>query len=179
MKLIVGLGNPGNEYKNTRHNLGSQALDFLANKLNLKWKKEKFKGLYAVGTYLDQKIVLLKPLTGINNSGECIWGFVNYFQIPLADILIIYDDLTLPLGTFRYRQQGSNGGHNGIKSIIKCLGTQKIKRLKIGIGYNKNVSWSEWVLQKFSPSETETLRETISLSIHTLLENWNQWLGEN
>jgi peptidyl-tRNA hydrolase, PTH1 family len=99
--------------------------------------------LYALGTYLNQKIVLLKPLTGINNSGECIREFVNYFQIPLTNTLIIYDDLTLPLGVFRYRQQGSSGGHNGVKSIIKCLGTQKIKRLKIGIGYNKNVLWSE------------------------------------
>ena len=178
MKLIIGLGNPGIEYQETRHNLGFQALDFLANKLTLKWKKEKFKGLYALGTYLNQKIVLLKPLTGINNSGECIRDFVNYLQIPLTNILIIYDDLTLPPGTFRYRQQGSSGGHNGVKSIIKCLGTQKIKRLKIGIGYNKNVHWSEWVLQKFSPAETKTLREVIALSIHNLLENWNQWLGE-
>ena len=179
MKLIIGLGNPGIEYQKTRHNLGFQVLNFLVNKLNLKWKKEKFKGLYALGTYLNQKIVLLKPLTGINNSGECIRDFVNYLQIPLTNILIIYDDLTLPLGTFRYRQQGSSGGHNGVKSIIKCLGTQKIKRLKIGISYNKNVLWSEWVLQKFSPSETKILRETIALSIHALLENWNQWLGED
>ena len=157
MKLIVGLGNPGNEYKNTRHNLGFQAIDFLANKLNLELKSEKFKGLYTTGIYLNQKVILLKPLTYINNSGECIREFVNYFRIPLANILIVYDDLTLPLGTFRYRQQGSSGGHNGVKSIIKCLGTQKIKRLKIGVGYNKNISWSEWVLQKFSPSETKTL----------------------
>ena len=96
MKLIIGLGNPGIEYQETRHNLGFQALDFLANKLTLKWKKGKFKGLYALGTYLNQKIVLLKPLTGINNSGECIRDFVNYLQIPLTNTLIIYDDLTLP-----------------------------------------------------------------------------------
>jgi peptidyl-tRNA hydrolase, PTH1 family len=140
MKLIVGLGNPGAEYQETRHNLGFQTLDFLTNKLNLELKTEKFKGLYGIGTYLNQKIILLKPLTYINNSGECVRDFVNYFQIPLENILIIYDDLALPLGSFRYRQRGSSGGHNGVKSIIKCLGTQKFKRLKIGISYNQNVS---------------------------------------
>jgi peptidyl-tRNA hydrolase, PTH1 family len=134
MKLIVGLGNPGLEYSWTRHNLGFQVIDCLADKLNMELKKEKFKGLYTIGTYLNQKIILLKPLTYMNSSGICIRGFMNYFRIPANDILTIYDDLSLPLQSFRYRSRGSNGGHNGIKNIIECLGTQKFPRLKIGIG---------------------------------------------
>ncbi|CAI2194040.1 16565_t:CDS:1 [Funneliformis geosporum] len=133
-KLIVGLGNPGAEYQGTRHNLGFQVIDGLATKLNIELKKEKFKGLYTTHTYLNQRIILLKPLTYMNNSGECVREFINYFQIASENILVIYDDLTLPLGSFRYREQGSSGGHNGIKNIIECLGTPRFKRLKVGIG---------------------------------------------
>lgn len=139
MKLIVGLGNPGKEYENTRHNLGFRIIDHLANKLNLELKKEKNKGLYVTGNYLNQKIILLKPLTYMNNSGECIRDFVNYFQIPVENILVVYDDLALPLGSFRYRSRGSSGGHNGIKNIIECLGTQEFKRLKVGIGSDSGI----------------------------------------
>jgi len=139
MKLIVGLGNPGKEYENTRHNLGFQIIDYLANKLNLELKKEKSKGLYAKINCLNQETILLKPLTHMNNSGECVRNFVNYFQIPVENILIVYDDLALTLGKFRYRLQGSSGGHNGIKNIIECLGTQKFKRLKVGIGSDSRV----------------------------------------
>jgi len=138
-KLLIGLGNPGREYQATRHNLGFQVIDNLAEKLSFPWQKEKFKGLYTTGIYQQQKIMLLKPLTYMNNSGECVRDFINYFQIPLENILVIYDDLTLPLGSFRYRQQGSSGGHNGVKSIIECLRTQKFQRLKIGIGSKQEV----------------------------------------
>src|SRR5439155_4252021 len=103
MKLIVGLGNPGTEYQETRHNLGFQTIDYIANKLNLELKKEKFKGLYVISDYLSQKIILLKPLTYMNNSGECIGNFMNYFKIPAENILVVYDDLALSLGDFRYR----------------------------------------------------------------------------
>src|ERR1043166_7222466 len=143
MKLIVGLGNPGLEYVWTRHNLGFRVVDYLANKLNLELKKEKFKGLYATGTYLNQKVILLKPLTYMNNSGTCIRDFINYFRIPVEGTIVIYDDLSLPLERFRYRLQGSSGGHNGIKNIIECLGTQKFPRLKIGIGSKKEVPWKD------------------------------------
>src|SRR5436190_1213979 len=103
MKLIVGLGNPGLEYVWTRHNLGFQVIDYLANKLNIKLKKEKFKGLYAISNYLEQKVIFLKPLTYMNNSGECIRNFMNYFQVSSENMLVIYDDLSLPLESFRYR----------------------------------------------------------------------------
>ena len=139
IKLLVGLGNPGKEYQSTRHNLGFQVINYLTEKLDLSWQKEKFKGLYTAGAYQQQKIMLLKPLTYMNNSGECIRNFANYFQIPLENILVICDDLSLPAGNFRYRQQGSSGGHNGVKSIIECLGTQKFQRIKVGIGSKQEV----------------------------------------
>lgn len=134
MKLIVGLGNPGKEYENTRHNLGFVIIDQLANKLNVELNKKKFNGLYyQIGEYL-----LLKPQTYMNNSGECIAAFINYFRIDLNDLLVIYDDIALPLGKFRYRCQGSAGGHNGMKNIIELLGNEDFKRLRVGIGRKQN-----------------------------------------
>ena len=161
IKLLVGLGNPGKEYQSTRHNLGFQVINYLTGKLDLSWQKEKFKGLYTTGSYQHQKIMLLKPLTYMNNSGECIRNFVNYFQIPLENILVIYDDLSLPVGSFRYRQQGSSGGHNGIKSIIECLGTQKFQRIKVGIGSKQEVLWKDWVLQKFTSEEVQEIEKIL------------------
>ena len=143
MKLIVGLGNPGLEYVWTRHNLGFQVIDYLANKLNIKLKKEKFKVLYTISNCLEQKVIFLKPLTYMNNSGECIRNFMNYFQVSSENMLVIYDDLSLPLESFRYRLRGSSGGHNGIKNIIECLKTQKFPRLKIGIGSKQEVPWKD------------------------------------
>jgi PTH1 family peptidyl-tRNA hydrolase len=133
MKLIVGLGNPGKEYENTRHNLGFVVIDQLANKLNVELNKKKFNGLY----YQTQDYILLKPQTYMNNSGECIVAFLNYFQIELDNLLVIYDDIALPVGKFRYRLQGSAGGHNGVKNIIELLGSKHFKRLRIGIGYEQ------------------------------------------
>lgn len=173
MKLIVGLGNPGLEYTWTRHNLGFQVIDYLANELNIELKKEKFKGLYSISNHLNQKFILLKPLTYMNNSGECIRNLVNYFQIPVENILVIYDDLALPSGRFRYRLQGSSGGHNGIKNIIECLGTQKFKRLKVGIGSDSETLWKDWVLQKFTKKEKEEIEKVLPVLIESLLE----WIG--
>jgi peptidyl-tRNA hydrolase, PTH1 family len=134
MKLIVGLGNPGKEYENTRHNLGFEVIDHLAQELNVELNKKKFNGFYCqTGAY-----ILLKPQTYMNNSGECISAFLNYFQISLDNLLIIYDDIALPLGKFRYRCQGSDGGHNGMKNIIKLLGSENFKRLRVGIGREQN-----------------------------------------
>ena len=139
MKLMVGLGNPGAEYQNTRHNLGFAVIDQLANQLKVELNKKKFNGLYCkTGEY-----ILLKPQTYMNNSGECVAAFLNYFQIPLDNLLIIYDDIALPLGNFRYRFQGSAGGHNGIKNLIEKLGTTKFKRLKVGIGYMTDFPFQE------------------------------------
>jgi PTH1 family peptidyl-tRNA hydrolase len=134
MKLIVGLGNPGKEYENTRHNLGFVIIDQLANKLNVELNKKKFNGFYGQ----TSEYIFLKPQTYMNNSGECISAFMNYFRIPLTNLLVIYDDIALPLGKFRYRCQGSDGGHNGMKNVIKLLGSKNFKRLRVGIGYGQN-----------------------------------------
>ena len=135
MRLIVGLGNPGAEYKNTRHNLGFEIIDQLTNRLGAELKQKKFNGLY----YQAKGYILLKPQTYMNNSGECIVAFLNYFHIPLDNLLIIYDDIALPLRKFRYRCQGSDGGHNGMKNIIKLLRSKKFKRLRVGIDYDHNL----------------------------------------
>ena len=132
MKLIVGLGNPGKEYENTRHNLGFIIIGQLANKLNVELNKKKFNGLYCQ----TSEYILLKPQTYMNNSGECIVAFLNFFRIPLDNLLVIYDDIAFPLGKYRYRCQGSAGGHNGVKNIIELLGSKDFKRLRVGIGYD-------------------------------------------
>lgn len=134
MKLIVGLGNPGKEYENTRHNLGFIIIDNLAQELKIELNKKKFNGLY----YQTSEYILLKPQNYMNNSGQCIVAFLSYFRIPLDDLLVIYDDIALPVGKFRYRQQGSDGGHNGIKNIIEMVGSKFFKRLRVGIGYERN-----------------------------------------
>ena len=134
MKLIVGLGNPGKEYENTRHNLGFVIIDQLASKLNVELNKKKFNGLY----YQASEYILLKPQTYMNNSGECMAAFLNYFRIPLTNLLVIYDDIALPVGKFRYRCRGFAGGHNGIKNIIEKLGSQDFKRLRVGIDCDRN-----------------------------------------
>lgn len=166
MKFLVGLGNPEQEYNETRHNLGFLIVDELANKLGVKLTKKKFNGLY----YQNQNYILLKPQTYMNNSGECISTFLNYFQIPVADLLIIYDDIALTVGKFRYRQQGSSGGHNGVKNVIEKLGTENFKRLRVGIGYNNNFLIKDWVLGKFSSSEEESLRKIVPILLASLWE---------
>jgi len=171
MKLIVGLGNPGPEYENTRHNLGFQIIDQLATKLGVELTKKKFNGWY----YQTSEYILLKPQTYMNNSGECIVAFLNYFQTSLTNLLVIYDDIALPLGKFRYRCQGSGGGHNGMKNIIKLLGSENFKRLRVGIGCEHNFLIKDWVLQNFSPSEKEAIRKIMPNLLASLLE----WIKEN
>ena len=139
MKLIVGLGNPGKEYENTRHNLGFMVVDELARELKVELSRKKFGGLYCQ----TSQYLLLKPQIGMNNSGKCVVDFLNYFRIPLDNLLVIYDDIALPIGKFRYRQQGSDGGHNGLKSVIEVVGSKFFKRLRAGIDYDRNYSLAE------------------------------------
>ena len=129
MKAIVGLGNPDVKYKNTRHNIGFMVLDEILKNKNL-ILKEKFKGFFAK----DENNFYLLPLTYMNLSGNAVIELVNFYKINPQDLLVIFDDATLPLGTLRFRSEGSDGGHNGMKSIIKALGTDKIPRLKVGVG---------------------------------------------
>ena len=158
VKLIVGLGNPGPGYANTRHNLGFMALDTLADLLNVRFDKEKHQGLLAEASHRGQKLLLLKPQTFMNLSGNCVAQVArNRVQEP-ADVLVVVDDIALPLGRLRLRAGGSAGGHNGLKSMIERLGTQDFHRMRMGVGDNREGrDLSGHVLGKFRPEEREAV----------------------
>ncbi|SFB22782.1 MULTISPECIES: aminoacyl-tRNA hydrolase [unclassified Bacillus (in: firmicutes)] len=165
MKLIVGLGNPGKLYAQTRHNIGFDVIDELSSKFQIPLDQQKHKGLYGTGFHKGEKILLLKPLTYMNLSGESIRAVMDYYQIDLEDLLVIYDDLDLPVGKLRLRQKGSPGGHNGIKSTVAHMGSQQFNRIRIGIDRPKNgMSVSDYVLGKFYKEEQELMNEVIKKS---------------
>lgn len=149
MKLIVGLGNPGSKYAKTKHNVGFQTIDNYAAKNNVSLTKEKFEGLYEKYDVNGETVILLKPLTYMNESGRSVGQFARFFKIDPDDILVIQDDMDLPVAKIRLRGNGSAGGHNGIKSIIAHLGTQDFKRLKIGIQHPNREKVVDWVLTPF------------------------------
>ena len=171
MKLIVGLGNPGREYENTRHNMGFMMIDQFATNLGVKIDSKKFNGLYTETVINGEKVILLKPQSYINLSGEVIRKYVDYFKIKLEDILIIHDDLDLPVGTFKLKQKGSSGGHNGLKNIELHLGTQEYKRIKIGISNNKLIDTKDYVLGKISKEENKLLNN-VKDTIMNILDDY-------
>ena len=148
MKVIIGLGNPGKQYENTRHNAGYLVLDKVAQKLNTKLTTRKFKALIGETFVNFEKVLLVKPLTYMNLSGDSVLEILNYYQLTEADIFVISDDLDLELGKIRIREKGSSGGQKGIQSIINRLGTQEFLRLKVGIGNNKMIETKDYVLGK-------------------------------
>ena len=161
MKLIVGLGNIGREYEHTRHNVGFDTIDILASKLNVSFSQEKaLKGLVAKVNINQHKAILLKPTTYMNLSGEAIIATMKFYKIPVEDVVIISDDLDMVCGKVRYRENGSAGGHNGLKSIINHLGTQNFKRIKIGIDRDKFIPVIDWVLTRFSKEHQEIVQKT-------------------
>jgi peptidyl-tRNA hydrolase, PTH1 family len=133
LKVIVGLGNPGKKYELTRHNIGFWAVDQLSNKWNIPFQKEKWNSMVAEGIVNGEKVFLLKPLTYMNLSGEAVGAAMRFLKLPSKDLLVIFDDMDIPLGQLRLRQKGSSGGHNGMKSIIQHLGTEQFNRIKVGI----------------------------------------------
>lgn len=161
MRLIVGLGNPGKEFENTRHNIGFQAIDTLADFFSVSLSKMKFHGCYGVFTFHEEKVILLKPQSYMNISGEVISAFVDYYKISIANLLIISDDLDLEVGKMKLKYKGSSGGHNGLKNIEKHLHTQEYKRLKIGISHNRLLDTKDYVLGKFSPEEKRKIEEVM------------------
>jgi PTH1 family peptidyl-tRNA hydrolase len=165
MKCIVGLGNPGKQYEQTRHNIGFEVIDWLSRELNIPLDQSKFKGLYGIGFHKGEKVLLLKPLTYMNLSGESIRAVMDYYQIELEDLLVIYDDLDLPVGKIRLRQKGSSGGHNGIKSTVANLGTQEFNRIRIGIERPQSgMSVPDYVLGKFRKEEMDLTMEAVKRS---------------
>ena len=159
MKLVVGLGNPEKKYEFTRHNCGFRAIDYYASKNNLSFKS-KFNGHYAETIVNNTKLILLKPQTYMNLSGESVIKFVNYYNINIEDILVIYDDVDFEVGKFKLRRGGSSGGHNGINNIIDLLKTQNISRLRMGISKN-NIPLMDYVLGKFSSEENEKIESIL------------------
>ena len=164
MKLVVGLGNKGREYENTRHNMGFMLVDRYLQYKNITDKfKEKFNAMYIETTINNEKVIFIKPMTYMNNSGIAVRAFLDFYKLNSEDILVISDDLDLDLGKFRLRRNGSSGGHNGLKSIISHLGTDNFKRLRIGISNDKD-DVINYVLSKFSKkelNEIDTMFDTL------------------
>lgn len=153
MKMIVGLGNIGRQYAQTRHNVGFMIVDELASKLNVTFQTSKFEAQVATAFQDGKKILLVKPATYMNDSGRAVGPLMSYYNVDPADLLVIHDDLDLPLGKVRLKQKGSAGGHNGIKSIISHVGDQYFKRVKVGIDHPQKMSVVDYVLGKFTPAE--------------------------
>ena len=167
MKIIVGLGNPGDEYKKTRHNTGFMVVDRLAEKYNIEVKKEKSKALFGTGEINGEKVMIVKPQTFMNLSGEAVRGIMDFYKESIENILIIFDDIDLELGNIRIKERGSAGTHNGMKSIVQNLGTVDFKRVKVGIGKPKpNIDLVNHVLGKFSDEEFKILSTSIDKAVN-------------
>ena len=177
MKLIVGLGNPGKEYENTRHNIGFMSVDKIIHENNLT-EKEKFNGKYYEYNINNEKIIILKPQNYINLSGQVINKFVNYFKIDTNDILIIHDDLDLPVGKIKLRMSGGSGGHNGLKDIENCLKTKNYKRVKVGISNNKNIDTKDYVLGRFNSEDKKIIDNSIN-TISNIINDFPYLTFEN
>lgn len=169
MKLVVGLGNPGNEYKKTRHNVGFMVLDSYLGEVH--WSN-KFKGLYYEKNVNGEKYVFLKPQTYMNLSGISVSSFVKFYKLTFKDVLIIHDDLDLPVGKFRIKINSSSGGHNGIKDIIASLHTDAFARVKIGISQDTNKDTKDYVLGNFSKEELIKIENNFN-SIFDIIENFD------
>lgn len=163
MKLIVGLGNPGKEYENTRHNMGFFYLDYYVKSKNITIDKKKFDGMYGETIIDGEKIIFLKPQKYMNLSGEVIRKYTDYFNIDTKDILVICDDLDTTIGKYRLRARGSSGGHNGLKNIELMLQTQDYARLKIGISHDREIDTKDYVLGKLDKQTIELLKENIKI----------------
>lgn len=166
MKLVVGLGNPGREYAATRHNVGFMAVDLLAHELGVAVEKGKFRSLVGEGRIGMEKVILAKPQTFMNLSGEAVLDMVNFYKIPPQDVIIIVDDMDIPAGKVRLRMKGGSGGHNGLKSIIYQLQTEEFPRLRIGIGKPApDRQTVGYVLGKFCAEEQEVIVEAIRKAV--------------
>ena len=175
MYCIVGLGNPGLKYENTRHNAGFLTIDYLANKFGIDVKKSKFKSLYGQGIISGQKVMLVKPQTYMNNSGEAVREIKNFYKFDVDELIVIYDDIDIEFGTIRIRKKGSAGTHNGMKSIIYQIQDDKFPRIKIAVGKKPEyMDLANFVLSGFTEKEAEVIREEIKLaadSIETMIKS--------
>ena len=170
--LIVGLGNPGAEYAATRHNVGFRTADLLAEQAGVRIDRAKFRGLCRQVTLAGQRVLLLKPQTFMNNSGESVQLAAMFYKLPIQRIILVSDDISLPVGRIRVRAAGSAGGHNGLKSVIAHLGSQDFPRVKIGVGAKPHPDYdlADWVLSSFSKAEQEALAPALDHAAQAVLE---------
>lgn len=162
MKWVVGLGNPGKEYEMTRHNVGFRVVDLFAEKHGIPLRDSKRSAIIGEGRIDGERLLLIKPLTYMNRSGEAVRQVMDWYHLSVDDLLVIYDDLDLPVGSLRLREKGSSGGHNGIKSIISHIGTVAFKRIRIGIGRPpEGIPVPDYVLSSFSKAEKEIVEPSI------------------
>lgn len=169
MKLIVGLGNPGKKYENTRHNTGFAVIDRTLAKLNAELDKNKFNADYTMINRNGEKIYILKPLTYMNLSGEAVAPFMKYFGIEPEDLVVVHDDLDLPVGKIRLRQSGSCGGQNGMRNIIDLLGDSNIKRIRVGIGKDPLIPVVDYVLGKTKKEDLEVYNQALDKASDALI----------
>lgn len=174
--LIVGLGNPGEKYQNTRHNAGFLTIEYIAQKCGVKIDRLKFKALTADAVLAGKRVLLLKPQTFMNLSGQSVQEAMAFYKIPPEKVIIIFDDISLAPGKLRIRKKGSDGGHNGIKNIIYLGGSDAFPRIKMGVGAKPRPEWdlADWVLSEFSKDEQKQLFEAIEhayLSAELMVQN--------
>ena len=166
MYVVVGLGNPGKQYENTRHNVGFNVIDILAKEYGISVSKIKHKALIGEGRVGTEKVVLVKPVTYMNLSGESLAEIYNFYKVDTSNIVVIYDDIDLDVGKIRIRKKGSGGTHNGMRSIIKCLGSNEFPRVRIGISKPKNgQDLADFVLSRFSKEDEKSLQESFENSV--------------
>ena len=170
MKLIVGLGNPGKKYEGTRHNMGFMAIDLLSDQAEIDVDKEVFHGLMGRGKIYEQDVILFKPTTFMNLSGTAVQEVVHYFKIALEDIVVIYDDMAIPIGSIRLRKEGSSGGHKGMQNIIDCLSSDQIKRIRVGIGEPGEWDTIDYVLSKPLKDDMPLIEEAIANAVRGVKE---------
>ena len=170
--LVVGLGNPGREYERTRHNVGFRAVELLAKQAGVKLDRAKFRGLTGTAALAEQKLLLLKPETYMNLSGEAVQLAAMFYKLPIDRILVLSDDISLPVGKIRVRAEGSAGGHNGLKSVISQLGSQDFPRIRIGVGAKPHPDYdlADWVLSGFSAEEEKALAPAVEHAAAAALE---------
>ena len=166
MKVVVGLGNPGKQYEKTRHNMGYMVLDRLADVFSFDFDYNKFKGVYGIckSPVLPEPVIFAKPETFMNLSGEFIRPLLDYFKVPLEDLIVIYDDMAIPEGKIRLRLSGSHGSHNGMRNIIELLGSENIKRIRVGIG-EPPFTGMDYVLSKPTGESLELANQAIDAAV--------------
>lgn len=162
MYIVAGLGNPGLAYRKSRHNAGFHALDALSKRLSIRVWKRGFSGIYGEGKVNGERVVLVKPLTYMNLSGDCLQKLMHFYKARPEDVIVMYDDIDLPLGSLRIRLSGSAGTHNGMRSVLSCLNSQNVPRVRIGVGRNTGEDLKDYVLKKPTAEEQKAILEAAS-----------------